>query len=195
MRFKFCGGGDAPEWFLQETVFLSQISAVRFKLIVLVVYRHLLGAQLDYEKLAKYLSIRRGSESDAKALVAAVSLILTGQAKYDVSTEELQKELTQVGLPREHGLMLARPLAKQAPLLQARLRSQTLSLERLARLDWRVDLVAARSCAHALAPRPECSLTLHGDGGKSTALTLTHDQVLVLLAEARAALALMTLPK
>jgi hypothetical protein len=195
MRFKFCGGGDAPEWFLQEAVFLSQISAVRFKLIVLVVYRQLLGAPLDYEKLAKYLSIRRGSEGDAKALVAAVSLILTGHAKYEVSTEELQRELTQVGLPREHGLMLARPLARHAPQLRVRLQSGTLALPRVARLDWRVDLVAARSCARALAPRPEAALSLHTDDGKNTAVTLSHEQLLVLLAETRAALALMAAPK
>ena len=195
MRFKFCGGGDAPEWFLQEAVFLSQISAVRFKLIVLVVYRHLLGSPLDYEKLAKYLSIRRGSEADAKALVAAVSLILTGHAKHEVATEELQRELTQVGLPREHGLMLARPLARHAPQLRVRLQAATLSLPRLARLDWRVDLVAARSCARALAPRPECLLALRTDDGRAASFALSHDQLLLLLAEARAALALMAQPK
>lgn len=67
MRFKFCGNGDAPEWFLLETVFLAQISAVRFKLIALAVYRHLLGQPLDTAKLARYLSVRGAvTEADIK---------------------------------------------------------------------------------------------------------------------------------
>ncbi len=101
MRFKFVGGADAPEWFLQETVFLSQLSAVRFKLVSLAVYRHLLGAPLDHERLRRYLAVKNNaahsSESDLKALVAAVALILTGAARFDVSLQELQKELIQVG--------------------------------------------------------------------------------------------------
>ena len=55
MRFKFVGGSDAPDWFLQETVFLSQISAVRFKLIVIVVYRYLLGGQLEVRPVFAWL--------------------------------------------------------------------------------------------------------------------------------------------
>lgn len=65
MRFKFCGNLDAPDWFLQETVFLSQISAVRFKLIVIVVYRHLLGAPLEVDKLENYLKIMGESKTDS----------------------------------------------------------------------------------------------------------------------------------
>jgi hypothetical protein len=173
---------------LQETVFLSQISAVRFKLIVLVVYRHLLGAPLDHEKLVKYLSIRRNcSDADLKALVAAVSLILSGAARFDVPLDELQRELIQVGLPREHGVMLARPLARHGPQLQQRLKSQTLSLPRLQKLDWRVDLVAARSDSRT-RPVPEAVLTLQRLDDKAVTMALTHDQLLVLLADAKIAL-------
>ena len=193
MRFKIFGAADAPEWLLQETVFLSQISAVRFKLIVLVVYRHLLGAPLELDKLQRYLSIRKDTTAaDVKALVAAVALILQGAAKYDVSLEDLQRELGQVGLPREHVLMLARPLAKHSPQLAVRLRSLTLALPRLRRLDFAVDLVAARSCSRAGATRPEARLTLiTTDADVAATFSVTHDQLLVLLNEAKAALALM----
>ncbi len=89
--------------------------------------------------------------------------------------------------------MLGRPLARHGPQLQQRLKAQTLSLPRLKKLDWRVDLVAARSDSRTL-PVPEVVLTLERapqDGG-SIDMTLTHDQLLVLLADAKLVLNQMT---
>ena len=191
MRFKFAGGRDAPDWFLAETVFLSQISAVRFKLIVIVVYRHLLGAPLEHEKLVRYLSIREGgsSASDTRALVAAVSLILRGGCKYAVPLAELQAELQQIGLPREHGVLLARPYVKYSPPLAARLKHATLSAAPSAPpLQWRVDWVLARSHSGPHG-RPEAQLKLAG-----AVFNLSQPQLLALLADARAALAAMPKP-
>lgn len=93
MRFKFCGGYGCPGLVLEgdrrgyvrrrggekEELFfpshavcfafaVSQLSAVRFKLIVIVVYRHLLGAPLDYDKLDRYLTVG-GEERSAACLV------------------------------------------------------------------------------------------------------------------------------
>jgi len=61
---------------------------------------------------------------------------------------------------------------------------QTLSLGRLKKLDWRVDLVAARASSRTRAV-PEAVLVMERDQGGSVEMTLTHDQLLVLLADAR----------
>lgn len=190
MRFKFAGGQDAPDWLLAETVYLSQISAVRFKLIVNVVYRHLLGGELEHDKLERYVSVLAASSNPSpaqlKALVAAVALLLRGGAKYGVEVDDLCSELQQIGLPREHGLLLRRPYAKFGPVLAARLRASSLTVGRLPRPpQWRVDWVAARSCASPAAHAE--GQILMGD----TLFAISHKQLLVMLAECKAALALM----
>jgi hypothetical protein len=119
---------------------------VRWKLIVIVVYRYLLGGELEREKLDKYLSLKENrTDDDVKALVQAVSLVLRGGCKNDVSISELQKELQQVGLPREHGVMLRRPYEKYSSVLRQRLKNQTLSVGKVQTIRYRVDYVVARS--------------------------------------------------
>lgn len=175
---------------------MSQLSAVRFKLMAIVVYRHLLGAPLDYDKLDRYLSVGGGEKrtrAEVEALVAALSFVLLGGAKHEVAAEDLQRELQQVGLPREHGLMLRRPYAKYSPQLTRRLQSKTLRVDRLKTSAWRVDLVLARS-AHRSASAAEGQLRLttdERDDAHPLVVTLSREKLAVLLAECKAALQVM----
>ncbi len=158
-------------------------------------YRHLLGAPLDSDKLDRYLSVggEKRTAADVQALVAAIAFILTGGAKHEVAADELMRELQQAGLPREHGLMLARPYAKYSVQLTRRLQSKTLRVDRIKAAAWRVDYVASRSSArHAGAAEAQLRLTSdQHDDAHALAFALSRDKAAALLAECRAALQLM----
>ena len=69
--------------------------------------------------------------SDAKAIVAALELILTSSARYGVSPADLSSELQQLGLPREHSAAVARLHTDNCPQITAILTSQSLRRELL----------------------------------------------------------------
>ena len=64
--------------------------------------------------------------SDAKAIVAALELILTSSARYGVSPADLSSELQQLGLPREHSAAVARLHTDNCPQITAILTSKSL---------------------------------------------------------------------
>lgn len=45
---------------------------------------------------------------DAKAIIAALELILTSSVRYGVNATDLSSELQQLGLPREHSAALGK---------------------------------------------------------------------------------------
>ncbi len=89
MRFRFCGDLDAPEWLMAEMAVLSRISSVRMKILSKQVMLHLLGTQIDYEKVLKLTKDTFDSASDVKAAVAGIDFILANSAKYDVDFDTL----------------------------------------------------------------------------------------------------------
>ena len=189
MRFKLCGGNDAPEWILKEIVVLSEISAVRFKLLVIVMLRHLLGGKLELQKIRKYLSIMEGvGISEEKAILAAISYILSNAAKYKVSTEDVALELQQLGLPREHTMMMKRPLVKYIHLLTKRLRSKVLRINPIDDpIKWRLDYIVSNNNLRNVN-QFQVTLKLSDD----VSFMVNRDQVSVLLHELRQASALIS---
>lgn len=126
-------------------------------------------------------------------MVAAIAFILNGGSKFEVSVEDLKKELTQVGLPREHGLMLARPYQKYGPQLTRRLQSKTLRIDRVKNVHWRVDYIVARSSIRS-ADSFEAQMSLvteKHDESHPIVFTLSREKTAVLLAECKAALQMM----
>merc|ERR1719321_1055447 len=141
MRFKFCGGLDAPDWLLKEIALLSQLTSIRFKLIWIVVSKYLLGEPMDYAKVDRYLSIMDVSDSDTKAIISAIEFMIVNGVKYDCDTEVLKDELQQLGLPREHCISLGRTYAKYKDQLTEMLSSSVLSLPKMDKFEWRLDYI------------------------------------------------------
>ena len=81
MKYKFANNADLPEWVLAEVSTLSKISCVRLKLITRCVITELSGGMLDIEKVTKLVPPTGISWSDIKAMLAAISFILTGAVR------------------------------------------------------------------------------------------------------------------
>jgi len=206
-RFRFCGDLDAPDWILAEITVLSKISSVRFKLLVGQVITSLLGQQIDYAKVAKLTADAHFALSDIKAIVAALEFIVRSAAKYDCDDGTLANELQQLGMPKEHSEALVRPYREKREVLRDTFRSQTLSLAKLERADWRVDYVMSSSHAHTLNqpavqlclavrdPAPHRNLMEHlddpADSRRTVSFELSPEKLRVLTHELQSARAIL----
>ena len=108
MKFKFCGGLDVPEWLLTEFAVLSKLSCVRVLLLSREVASDLTGGTIDNKKLLK-LTHGVVERSSVKAIVASLRYVLSNAAKYEIASQELVPELSQLGLPSENCSAIAKP--------------------------------------------------------------------------------------
>eukprot|EP01088_Endostelium_zonatum_P008095 TRINITY_DN20683_c0_g1_i1.p1 TRINITY_DN20683_c0_g1~~TRINITY_DN20683_c0_g1_i1.p1 ORF type:complete len:216 (-),score=38.95 TRINITY_DN20683_c0_g1_i1:52-699(-) len=146
MKFKFCGELDAPDWLLREITIIAKVSSLRIKMIVKDILDSLLsGNPIDYEKLLKNVASANLTSSDVKALVAAITFILTNGAKYNVEPSILNDELQQLGLPKELADSLTNVFSTQKDAFRELLKTQVLQLEKLEKVDWRLDYNLATS--------------------------------------------------
>ncbi len=84
MRFRFCGGGDCPDWLLAEMATLSRLTSVKVRLVVKLVADGLCAAQhtqVDLERISSLTTDAKFTASDVRAAAAALALILTSAAK------------------------------------------------------------------------------------------------------------------
>lgn len=81
---------------------VRQVTAVRMKLLLKQVVGSLLGADMDYDKVAQLTSGESlaGGLSDTKGAVAALRFILSNSAKYDIEDSTLLLEVQQLGTRR-----------------------------------------------------------------------------------------------
>ncbi|KAL6043023.1 COMM domain-containing protein 4 [Balamuthia mandrillaris] len=145
MKFRFCGELDAPDWLLKEIELLAKISSVRIKFLVKEVIDRLLSGSIDFSNVTKHTDKFGLSDSDVKAVIAALNFIVTNGAKYDVEANTLNNELQQLGLPKEHCDSLIRPFSERKHDLREKFKSQTLKLDRLQSVEWRVDYILSSS--------------------------------------------------
>ncbi len=123
------------------------MSSVRIKLICKQILAQLLGNPINAEKLKKLTTGERLNfdTQDVKAMVAALTFILSNATKFDVSEDVLIIELEQLGLPQDICKAVVRVFsASKAELLQ-HFRAQSLQLPRLQGVEWRVDYVLSSS--------------------------------------------------
>lgn len=187
MRFKFCGGGDAPEWLLAEVGTISTLSSVRVKLLAGNILKGLCDGAFDYAKVTK-LAQQHGDEADVRAAVAALHFMLLNAGRYGLEEAALCKELEQLGLPKEHADAISKTFAKDKGRLSDTLQNSVLSLGTAELRDWDVNLTLATSSGD-----PEsASVRLHfGPGllGRPEGLSVEADEVKfrILLHELKAA--------
>jgi len=194
MKFKFCGELDAPDWLLKEIELLSKISVVRIKAIIKELIHRLLTGAIDFNRIAKHTAKTDFVESEVKASIAALSFIITNGAKYDVEAATLSNELQQLGLPKEHAEALCRALTENKDSLRAKFHAQTLRVNQVESVDWRVDYVLASSSSNNVnAPTVQLCFNVNNDDGQSTkhAFEIDSEKFRVLLAELQTARAMM----
>mgnify|MGYP001166184891 CR=1 FL=1 len=98
MRFRFCGGLDAPDWLLTEIAIVAKLSTKQITFFAEQVIKQLLGKDLAYDKLDKLAQVVKFTRSDVKAALAAVNYVLDHATRYNVERKILGTEMQQLGL-------------------------------------------------------------------------------------------------
>lgn len=146
MKFRFCGGLDAPTWLLTEMVVLSKLNAAHTQAIAEEVVRQLLGDQLNF-KVAQSSAAECGlsGESDLKAAIAAFHFVFTNAVKHDVAGKSLLVELQQLGLPHLNAGVVMKIFDVAREAATEKFRAESFQLPRMEKMDWRVDYLLASS--------------------------------------------------
>ena len=145
MKFRFCGGLDAPEWLLGEIAVLTQLDANATEVLARQVVRQIVQpGTVDYEAVEN-ITEGRAEDSDVKALMAAVHYILSNAAKYGVAEGTVNTEIQQLGLPRETSSLVTNVYKESLVDITEALKRETLSLPSVGTLQWRVDAMVATS--------------------------------------------------
>lgn len=214
MKFRFCGGLDAPDWILAEVAVLSKMSSIRIKLICRQVITHLLGRPFDYDKCHRLTTSERIKldADEKKALLAALRFMLGNAAKFDVDgTQELPLEFAQLGLPADVCASMCKEYTKCKAAMRDHFERTALQLPHVLSTEWRVDfLISSSSIRELAAPQVRLNMSLSkapasvvvsdGNGASSTsaastsralAFELSADKFRALHADLKAARAIM----
>lgn len=161
MKFKFCGEQDCPEWILAEMALISKLSSVRVRLLTKQLFIHLIdNVPLVYDKLQKYASSSRVvlDDHELKAIINTIHFIITNATRFNIDPQILYPELEQLGLPSDVSKSLAKIYMAYQSSLAQKLASQTLKLNNLSSIAWRVNYILDSSVG--AAPAPEARLVL-----------------------------------
>eukprot|EP00056_Hartaetosiga_gracilis_P015968 m.3498 g.3498 ORF g.3498 m.3498 type:complete len:172 (-) comp3556_c0_seq1:61-576(-) len=129
------------------------------KLVCNTIAKHIVGADLDFEKMKKLCADAKYSKNDMEVLVACVMYIMKNATRYDVDSETLANELQQLGLPKEHSQSLCKSFGSFSGKLRDHLGKQTLKVNALESYDWKVDYVIGSSQVESIQS-PQLSLKL-----------------------------------
>lgn len=173
------------------------MSSVRVKLVCKQILAELLGGSINFEKIRKLTTAERLSfdTQDVKAMLAALTFIVSNATKFEVADDVLTMELEQLGLPRDICNAICKVYSPARVELLQKFRARSLQLPRLAGVQWRVDYVLASSLLDVVdAPslRVHLQLTKPVLGSTtSLAFEVTPHKLGVLLSELRQVRALM----
>ena len=191
MKFRICGGLDAPDWILAEIVQLAKLSNVRFKLLSMQVIKHIHAEEIDYDKVKKLSDSGAFELSDVRAMLAALRFIICNAVKYGVDEQALATELQQLGLPPANSKALLKPYRNLRRELRAKQEAESLKLPHVANVQWRVTYsLASRSLASVEAAAAHVRLATTG-GGEDVAFKADRESLTLLIRELRRAQALM----
>ncbi|XP_015592216.1 COMM domain-containing protein 4 isoform X2 [Cephus cinctus] len=185
MKFRFLGDGDCPDWLLAEINTLSRMTSIKMKILGQLVAKSLTEGELDEDKVKKITQDAKLDLSDAKAIVAALELILTSSSRYGASSTDLSSELQQLGLPREHSAAIARLHSDNSAQITAKLTAESLRINSLSSVELLPD--------QATSPFSKLCIKLKKINGieDSVTLNISKEEVPVLLAELKRARNLM----
>jgi COMM domain containing 4 len=148
MRFRFCGGLDAPDWLLAEIAILSPLGTATCAALCKVVVHQLKTATLDYVTLESLTKKGEGGDlkqSDVKGVVAALNYILRNACKYGVDRADLETEIQQMGLTKDAATSVGKQYVTSKDTLVAVFRDNSLTLAKPKEVEWRVDAVLGSS--------------------------------------------------
>ena len=104
---------------------------------------------MDFAKIKRLTEDTEFSSSDVKAILSALSFILSNAVRNDVDADTLSNELQQLGLPKESANAIKRAYVKNRQSLKRALGKKILALPSVQtsreQLEWSVDYVLSSS--------------------------------------------------
>ena len=161
MRFRFCGGLDAPDWLLTEIAIVAKLSTKQITFFAEQVIKQLLGKDLAYDKLDKLAQVVKFTRSDVKAALAAVNYVLDHATRYNVERKILGTEMQQLGLHEDLTNAVLDVYFKKKDTILALYKQKEFKLETIEKIDWRVDCVLGSSNIQGMA-EPNIMLKIKG---------------------------------
>mmetsp|Transcript_18809 Transcript_18809/g.30736 ORF Transcript_18809/g.30736 Transcript_18809/m.30736 type:complete len:236 (+) Transcript_18809:246-953(+) len=172
MKFRICGGLDAPDWLIAECAVLGQMQGGDVRALA----NYCIGSMLtpsetlrrkemvwkemhmeqggeeafqgDLEQLVGHDGL--GSVSDVKAVIATINYFVYNSVKYSVRSSVLSNEMMQLGLPsRSCGWIIEPLMANFDQLRQAHVQKslRVSCLDKRDDIQWRVDCIMASRCS------------------------------------------------
>ncbi|XP_015364032.1 PREDICTED: COMM domain-containing protein 4 [Diuraphis noxia] len=175
MKFKFCGGGDCPEWLLVQINALSRMTSINMKLLAQCTVNSLLGEPFNLEKAKELMDDSKLDVENCKACVAAITYILKNAACHAVPRNYLSNELQQIGLPHEHTSELCRIYLDNLSQITKILKHESLKIGRLND----VDISKGNNGEYVMKLNYNNSSTF----SEENKFTLTKEQIQLLIAE------------
>ena len=191
MRFRFCGGLDAPDWLLTEIAIVAKLSTKQITFFAEQVIKQLLGKDLAYDKLDKLAQVVKFTRSDVKAALAAVNYVLDHATRYNVERKILGTEMQQLGLHEDLTNAVLDVYFKKKDTILALYKQKEFKLETIEKVDWRVDCVLGSSNIQGMA-EPNIMLKIKGSNSNDdVSLDMSSNMFRVLHAELKNAHTMM----
>lgn len=131
MKFLFCGGLAIPEWFLSQLNLLSNLTFVKLRKVSTLYITSLTdNDQSSLEQILEILLSSDFQETEAKTIIAMLDFIITNSAKNDISSEDLMKELIDLGIPKENCQSLSKVIEQNQEKLRSSFRDKVLRQSR-----------------------------------------------------------------
>ena len=192
MRFRFCGGLDAPDWLLTEIAIVAKLSTKQITFFAEQVIKQLLGKDLAYAKLDKLAQVVKFTRSDVKAALAAVNYVLDHATRYNVERKILGTEMQQLGLHEDLTNAVLDVYFKKKDTILALYKQKEFKLETIEKIDWRVDCVLGSSNIQGMA-EPNIMLKIKGSNSNDdVSFDMSSNMFRVLHAELKNAHTMMT---
>ena len=192
MRFRFCGGLDAPDWLLTEIAIVAKLSTKQITFFAEQVIKQLLGKDLAYDKLDKLAQVVKFTRSDVKAALAAVNYVLDHATRYNVERKILGTEMQQLGLHEDLTNAVLDVYFKKKDTILALYKRKEFKLETIEKVDWRVDCVLGSSNIQGMA-EPNIMLKIKGSNSNDdVSFDMSSNMFRVLHAELKNAHTMMT---
>lgn len=173
MRFRFCGNLDAPDWLLAEIAILAGVEITSVTALSEGVVSHILGNEFDYALVDELVGSGGLERSDVKAILAALTFIMSSAARYGVDKSTLSTEIQQLGLDKAIANGVATVYESRVGEMESHFRSSTLSLASIEPVHWRVDTSLGSSMS---SESGQVSVQMQVGGGDSGAQSFEMSQ-------------------
>ncbi|KAK9508918.1 hypothetical protein O3M35_006359 [Rhynocoris fuscipes] len=174
MKFRFCGGGDCPDWLLMQINTLSALSVEHFQELCEAVAQSILGTDLDYARMREIAKEASLDISEMKACLSGLNYTLKSGTRYGVAADELGAELQQLGLKSRHAARLTAVYSERRDALTAAAAGNLLRLAQPIKMN-----VSSTNTGVSM----DFEVKDYSDQIKQTKFNMTKEQALLLLAD------------